>query len=583
MDYVPSPQIGIVQVSLRSDYHYGVVDPIQWLQVHMKEFDYLCASDFELLEGSLFTCLGLLKRDALRPLDDLVDELSASVISMADPPSSLALLHLAMTQAQERLKYFPCTFRDACLQVRETQRYWLMSQACMEFNNTYVPAFVGSPQPVQRQLMGAFTTNPGEVQNLFNAGIPVWFIRSDVSILQDTRTAASIILEPLFEICMDAGPVGRIVVYSGLVGAEHITQTVRFGQTYLNLSRAPLLVVDTEGGYPSQFSARNYKGILVGGQSATAPTTSTTPVLTSAQDAWPHGTQVRGVNKFEHLEHAWMPAELSTWQDAFRSVDLSKPTRPDTEVWGYWIPEPALLLCPKTEDRRDRYIMTWLRLRAGWLYLLHLPDVPVTSVPTQWWRDILYGPTGRTELDPSKLNTRCWEEIKKVFGTVFQEADLDSNQSDPVWWCGHRFRAVDPELCPKIIWEMFDLGFRYELLALDRLFVPSRKDLHGERKRVDMLAAIFPGHHLFSIPELPDAGVGLSARVPHHRVPYLEAFRRVVSRWPSCPTSLHDSTPFATTMSNEEIIAREKVLVKYYVDTFFAQSGRAPIVPHEYP
>ncbi|TFK77962.1 hypothetical protein K466DRAFT_507916 [Polyporus arcularius HHB13444] len=278
-----------------------------------------------------------------------------------------------------------------------------------------------------------------------------------------------------------------------------------------------------------------------------------------------------------------MPAELSTWQEAFRSVDLSKPARPNTEVWGYWIPEPALLLRPKTEDRRDRYIMTWLRLRAGWLYLLRLPDVPVCSVPTQWWRDILYGPTGRSAVDASTLKARRWEEIKKVFGTVFQEAHFDSNQAGPVWWCGLRVRAVDPEVCPKIIWEMFDLGFRYELLALDRLLAPARKDPHGERKRVAMLAAIFPRNHLYSISELPDAGAGLSARVPHHRVPYLEAFRRVVSRWPSCPASLHDSPPFALTMSSEEIISREKVLVKYYVDTFFALSGRAPIVPHEYP
>ncbi|RDX41580.1 hypothetical protein OH76DRAFT_1364402, partial [Lentinus brumalis] len=602
IDYVPSPQVGIVQVSLRSDYRYGVVDPIQWPQIFTKEFDYLCAvmrpttpdsryaplwwtpaqSDFVLLEGSLFTCLGLLKPDALRPLSDLVGELSSSIQAVSDRTATLAWLHLGMTHARDRLKYFPCTFRDAALQVRETQRYWLMSQAYMEYQK-YTDAFVGSPQPVHRELMGAFSTNPVHVQNLFNAGIPVWFIRSDVSIMQDTRTTATVIPDKPSEICMDTGPDGGIVLYTGLAGAEHIVQTVRFGETYLDVSRAPLLVIDIEGGYPAQRSAKDYKGILVGGKIPTAPATSSVPVVTSAQDARPHASQVRGVNKFEHFEHASMPPELSTWQDAFRSVDLSKPARPNPEIWGYWIPEPALLLRPKTEDRRDRYIMTWLRLRAGWLYLLRLLDVPVTSVPTQWWRDVLFGPTGRTDRDASTLNTKRWEQIKKVFGTIFEEAHFDSNQSGPIWWCGHRVRNVDAKLRSKIIWEMFDLGFRYELLALDRLFVPSRKDPHGEKKRVDMLAAVFPGHHLYSIPELPDEGAGLSARVPHRRVPSLEAFRRVVSRWPSCPASIHESPPFAITMSHEEILTREKVLVKYYVDTFFAQSGRAPIVPHEYP
>ncbi len=308
---------------MRSDYRYGVVDPLQWPQIFTDDFDYLCAvmrptppgskhaslwwtpeqSDFEIIEGSLFTCLGLLKPDALRPLNALVDELSATITSMSAPPSSLTLLHVAMIQAQERLKYFPCTFRDACLQVRETQRYWLMSEACMKYNDTYLPASSGPPQPVHRELMGAFTTNPGAVQLLFNAGIPVWFIRSDVSILEDTRTTATVIPQPPSDICMEVGPEGGTVLYSGLVGAEHILQTVRLGHTYLDLSRAPLLVVDIEGGYPSQISAKDYKGVLVGGHRVTAPITVSKPVVPSA-----HGGAMR--RKLKPSPSAKTPCKL---------------------------------------------------------------------------------------------------------------------------------------------------------------------------------------------------------------------------------------------------------------------------------
>ncbi len=308
MEYIPSPQVGIVQVSLRSDYRYGVVDPIHWPQIFTTEFDYLCAvmrptpsdspyaplwwtpeaSEFEILQGSLFTCLGLLKPEALRPLGKLVDELSATIVPMLHLSPSLPWLHMGMTQARDRLKYFPCTFRDTVLQVRETQRYWLMSQACLEYHGTYANAFFGLPQPVHRELMGAFTSNPGDVQMLFNAGIPVWFIRSDVSILEDTRTTATVIARPASEICMDLAPEGGAVLYTGLAGAEHILQTVRFGQTYFDLSRVPLLVAPVEGGYPAQSSQKDYKGVLVGGERAAPLASTSTPVITSA-----HGGALR--------------------------------------------------------------------------------------------------------------------------------------------------------------------------------------------------------------------------------------------------------------------------------------------------
>ncbi|TFK81366.1 hypothetical protein K466DRAFT_604560 [Polyporus arcularius HHB13444] len=619
MTYIPSPHIGIVEVSMRADYRYGIPDPIQWPQVFTDSCDYVCSvlrpvpaddpyapiwwtpnedSDFVILEGSLFTSLGLLKPEAISRLGALVDELSELVSSFATDDSRLPWLKLAMCQTWDRLKYFPCTFRDAALQVRETQRYWLLTRACLDWEQKHAENMLGSPQPVNAGLMGAFSTDGGVIQKLHNAGIPVWYIRSDVSIMNDTSVRTIVIPTPPVDICVDSGPDGGHILYRGLAGTAHMLQTMRSGHTYLDVSRTPLLVVDAVGGYAAACSQKDYKGILVGGQVPTRTAVMSTPVVkprdsevrmklkaSSKHTPYlrPHASQTRGVNKFERFEHPWMPKELPAWQDAMRSVDLTQPARPNPEIWGYWIPEPALLLRPQSTDRRDRYIRTWLRMRDGWLYLLRVPDVPVTSVPSQWWRDVLFGPTGRAH-DPSTLNARRWDVIKKVFGTIFEDKQFNSIESGPVWWLGHRINGVEPELCPGIIWEMFDLGFRYELLALDRLFVPSRNDPHGERGREDLLSGLFPSHHLYSITEMPSSGgAGLCALVPHARVPYLEAFRRVVSRWPACPASIHNASPFAISMSTDDILAREKEIAKFYVDTFFAQSGRAPIVPHQFP
>ncbi|RPD55262.1 hypothetical protein L226DRAFT_547887 [Lentinus tigrinus ALCF2SS1-7] len=596
MDFVPSPFVGIVEVSMRADYRYGAFAPIWWTPL---------PDDFEYVEGSWITCLGLLRRQSTEALNSLVDELSRLVSLRDESDSSLSVLHTSMLHCRNRLRYFPCTFRDAVLQVHETQRYWLLIRAYLDYENYLdVSPTVVPSSPVRTDLMGAFTTDPGVVQLFFNSGIPVWFIRSDTSILADTIIRAIVPPTSPVNVCLERGPDGGLVLYKGLCGQRHILETMRFGHTYLDISRTPLLAPDVVGGYPPAVSQKDYKGTL-----APATASRSRPVATTSRSqarfqphgqaasrsnagatsylpyARPHPTQVRSVNKFQRFDHPWMPAQLDAWRIAMDNVDLSQPARPNSELWGYWIPEPALLLRPTTDDRRNRYIQSWLRLRPAWLYLLRLPGVAVTAVPTQWWRDVLYGSSATNHPDDASLRkTRRWEGIQKVFGSVFQASDFHGDRTGPVWWLGRRVPGVVPELCPGIMWEMMELGFHYELLALDRVLVPERNDPQRELKRADLLGRVFPAGHLYSLPQLPPPeGAGLCSRLPYRRVPYLEALRQVLSRWADCPASICHSSPISTTFTAEEIRLREVEMSSYYVNTFFAHSGRAPIVPYEYP
>ncbi len=65
--------------------------------------------------------------------------------------------------------------------------------------------------------------------------------------------------------------------------------------------------------------------------------------------------------------------------------------------------------------------MTWMCLCTSWVYLLCLHMSRPTSIPTQWWCDILYGPTGRDHDTSSTLNAQCAQSLKHVFGNVFGE------------------------------------------------------------------------------------------------------------------------------------------------------------------
>ena len=108
-----------------------------------------------------------------------------------------------------------------------------------------------------------------------------------------------------------------------------------------------------------------------------------------------------------------------------RAVDRSGVARPSSELWGYWIPDPSLLIGPRNEERVQRYMMNWLRIREGWLYLLGLPDTPATRVGAQWWRDYLNGDTANAMPEE---NTRRAERLEKV-KTVFIRALLTSGLS----------------------------------------------------------------------------------------------------------------------------------------------------------
>ena len=154
------------------------------------------------------------------------------------------------------------------------------------------------------------------------------------------------------------------------------------------------------------------------------------------------------------------------------SVDRSEPVPSPSQIWGYWVPEPALLLGPRTEDRTARYLMNWLRIREPWLYLLALPDSPVTKVGPQWWRDYLNGDTADANPAHETRRAKRLKDVKEVFGRAFTMDDYHLRTSGKVAWFHHSFVDLDPALAPLIIWEVFELGFRHELLALDRLLVP---------------------------------------------------------------------------------------------------------------
>ncbi|PIL34351.1 hypothetical protein GSI_03126 [Ganoderma sinense ZZ0214-1] len=313
-------------------------------------------------------------------------------------------------------------------------------------------------------------------------------------------------------------------------------------------------------------------------------------MLAQDRTALAHVSQIRGRDKFLDPTHPWMPPALPSWDRAMRAVDRSAPALPATELWGYWIPEPALLLGPKDPVRARHYLFNWILAQPVWLYMLQVPGSGAVKVAPQSWRDFLRGVIPDEPSSTTMTGRRAFE-IKQVFGRVFADNDLvtaDAEAGEGVReaeWHGGRLTldAFNARIAPCIVWEVFELAFRYELLALDRALRPmaTTDDIVQREARV---ARVFPAGSLWAVSRLPDGDSwGLFTSLPHRRINALNALREILTSWMRCPPEIRNAEPLQLSDSVETIEQMELWLALFYTQMFFDISGRAPIVPHRWP
>ena len=131
---------------------------------------------------------------------------------------------------------------------------------------------------------------------------------------------------------------------------------------------------------------------------------------------------------------------------------------------------------------------------------------------------------------------------------------------------------------------MYEIGFRLELLAMDKLLCPLRSDftyrqVTQEQEHMDRIMKIFEQDSNIRITALPTSNHSLAANNIHDRVPTLEALRQVLMCWPMANQTIPIS-PITNNFPMEVLEMREKHLVQFYIDTFFIHSSHAPIVPY---
>ena len=135
-----------------------------------------------------------------------------------------------------------------------------------------------------------------------------------------------------------------------------------------------------------------------------------------------------------------------------------------------------------------------------------------------------------------------------------------------------------------LLWELYELNFRYELYALDRFIVLHLWTTSDEAQTScqTLIYSIFPGESglvMWSEPLPQDVcELGFGASDMATALPFFNSFRELLSAWPGVP----DHLQFPAELDGKGNMAAFDLVflaIQFYVQTAFDFLGQQPSLP----
>jgi hypothetical protein len=284
-----------------------------------------------------------------------------------------------------------------------------------------------------------------------------------------------------------------------------------------------------------------------------------------------------GRDKFVSVDSPLMPLPIPAWRDALGAVDRDPsrchPTTGSSKHDGQYLFPDASLFATTNESRRAKYFATWSAIRPACIFRVFSAESLATPISNQEWRDFLFD--GLLSASHAKKLVRRREQVKALFANALEELQLslDPPMSDDI----PHFPSVPAADAQKILWELTELNFRFELLALDKRASLSRRD---EDDRQAMILKCFNGTSLLvADPEHADAG--FQSHEWRGRLPSLLALRALIRDWDGLKPTLLLLPDLAShdMYTENDVYQLEDSLARFYTQSFFVFFGRAATVP----
>lgn len=285
-----------------------------------------------------------------------------------------------------------------------------------------------------------------------------------------------------------------------------------------------------------------------------------------------------GRNKFEPVDSPFMPPPIPSWQSALRAVNtdpsLVEPSNhlnPNNSK--YVFPEPGIFTGVTNEVRRAKYFTIWNHIKAICLFRVFGASSTAVPLSPQDWRDLLIGNLNGTF--KGETNRERQQKIRGIFANCLEELSMDFESFTPLEIAPQPLVQSEAQ---KVLWELSELNFRFELLALDKRASAELGSKEAE-DRQEMVVQCFANGGL--IPELQDAMRGLASPAWRERLPFVLYLRTLMRDWKgNKPTPLLLPDLGVLDLYHEQDArALEDAVARFYTQSFFNHFGRAAVVP----
>ena len=264
MMFVPEPHINTEELRAHADGHFGMADCFQWLQDYAKDFEYaVCVPRQEFHRApdhfswawytptleDFGTVLAADRDDVPRKLKQEQSLGLLSLLNIAqgrydtwkkiqgNKKDMVPRLLLTLRHSVYKLMQEPLPWHNIMALIAQAQRLFLDIITFLDYCKIVQPRITWPdviPHPVCTAWMGCFTRDSRVCNELFCAGVPVWYIHSDFSI-----TTTTIIEKPITYtfpdhiICVQFSVPRKMVqpfalLYAGPGGKDRHTKTRYF-------------------------------------------------------------------------------------------------------------------------------------------------------------------------------------------------------------------------------------------------------------------------------------------------------------------------------------------------------------------
>lgn len=294
---------------------------------------------------------------------------------------------------------------------------------------------------------------------------------------------------------------------------------------------------------------------------------------------------------FRQSYHRFLPSPVPSWVKALESTEENFSICKVDAVGGYFVPRPEIFVSGENDEKRGLFVRSWLRLRPIVLSMYEGPDiVPVwkrLTIGHQAWRTWLL--EGRLDTEPARAdpNTatgkkegRFRDEIAaKVAELRAGDPDIGiiSSSVAPKW----HDEVIDNlpnhiEACREILWDVGEVGFRLDLMHLDGEI----SDLGATPEHHRLLQGCFrSGDRMLPSVDLGMANTGLAELDWMTRAPFVWSLKKLMTAWTGDKPSWVGASCPEEGYSKEEFLQLELRVAQHYIQTFFINFRRPPVLP----